>query len=99
MQNWVQESNMLLLKERLCGPSCYCQFCTNNTKTQTIAEHTSNTDLFVDELLHENEENYVDDSEDELDQWQQEQMDDDEELHTLMEFVFGSDSSDETEQQ
>ena len=58
-----------------------------------------NTDLFVDELLHENEENYVDDSEDELDQWQQEQMDDDKELHTLMEFVFGSDSSDETEQQ
>ena len=35
---------------------------------------------------------YVDDSEDDLSEWQREEMDPDEELNTLMHFVFASDS-------
>ena len=50
-------------------------------------------DLVVDELVSENV--YVDDSEDDLSEWQREEMDADDELNTLMHFVFGSDSGTE----
>ena len=40
--------------------------------------------------------NYVDDSEDDLSEWQREEMDPDEELNTLMHFVFASDSGTES---
>ena len=50
----------------------------------------------VDELLQEDDTNiYVEDSEDDLEEWRQDEMDADEELKTLMEFVFGSDSDQE----
>ena len=53
-------------------------------------------DLVVDELVQQNSEDvYVDDSEDDLSEWQREEMDPDEELNTLMHFVFASDSSTE----
>ena len=78
----------------MCGPSCYCQFCENQKNTSDSFSHV---DLLVDELLQDdNEENYVDESEDDLEEWQQQEMNDDE-LRTLMEFVFGPDSDDERE--
>ena len=50
-------------------------------------------DLVVDELVQQNSEDvYVDDSEDDLSEWQREEMDADDELNTLMHFVFASDS-------
>ena len=53
-------------------------------------------DLVVDELVQQNSEDvYVDDSEDDLSEWQREEMDPDEELNTLMHFVFTSDSGTE----
>ena len=75
-------------KERQCGPSCYCQFCNNlNTQRHTCPDET---DLVVKELLEENKaDTYTYDSDDDLDDWRREEMDDDEELCTLMEFVFG----------
>ena len=55
--------------------------------------------MLVDELLQEDEEaKYVEDSEDDLDEWQQQRMNDDEEFHTLMDFVFGPESDDDWEQ-
>ena len=72
-------------KERQCDPS-------NNLNTQ---RHTrpDETDLVVQELLEENNaDTYTDDSDDGLEDWRREEMDDDEELRTLMEFVFGSES-------
>ena len=86
-------------KERVCGPSCYCQFCTNHSHTHiATSEHV---DLLVDELVQvQNDDDiYVDDSEDDLVEWQQEEMDADDELNTLMDFVFGSDSSPEEGQE
>ena len=41
----------------------------------------------------------MDDSEDDLVEWEQEEMDADDELNTLMDFVFGSDSSPEEVQE
>ena len=81
-------------KERQCGPSCYCQFCNNlNTQRHTCPDET---DLVVQELLKENNaDTYTDDSDDGLEDWRREEMDDDEELRTLMEFVFGSESDQE----
>ena len=81
-------------KARNCGPSCYCQFCTNHRHTGTNT--SAHTDLLVDELVQQNSEDvYVDDSEDDLSEWQREEMDADDELNTLMHFVFGSDSGTE----
>ena len=52
----------------------------------------------MDELIQQNGESedlYVDDSEDDLSEWQHEEMDVDDELNTMMHVVFGSDSSPE----
>ena len=46
-------------------------------------------------MQQNSEDVYVDDSEDDLSEWQREEMDADEELNTLMHFVFGSDSGTE----
>ena len=46
-------------------------------------------------MQQNSEDVYVDDSEDDLSEWQREEMDPDEELNTLMHFVFGSDSGTE----
>ena len=86
-------------KERVCGPSCYCQFCTNHSHThRATSEHV---DLLVDELVQvQNDDDlYVDDSKDDLVEWQQEEMDADDELNTPMDFAFGSDSSPEEVQE
>ena len=81
-------------KERQCGPSCMCVFC-NNTQTLDRQSYSQN-DLVVEELLEEQDEDeYVDDSEDDLDQFRKEEMYNDDELRTLMEFVFGEESSDD----
>ena len=80
-------------KERKCGPSCCCQFCTNTTQSQT---QTTHTDLLVDELLQDAAEDiYVDDSDDDLMEWQQEEMDKDEELSSIMASVLGPESEEE----
>ena len=64
-----------------------------NTQRHTCADET---DLVVQELLEENNaDTYTDDSDDGLEDWRREEMDDDEELRTLMEFVFGSESDQE----
>ena len=46
-------------------------------------------------MQQNSEDVYVDDSEDDLSEWQREEMDADDELNTLMHFVFGSDSGTE----
>ena len=55
--------------------------------TQTLDRQSySQNDLVVEELLEEQDEDeYVDDSEDDLDQFRKEEMDNDDELRTLME--------------
>ena len=71
----------------------YCQFCTNNRKTTQTNAPSHEIDLLVDELIQESDDGpYVDDSDDDLVEWRQEEMDDDDELCTLMEFVFSSES-------
>ena len=84
-------------KERECGPSCCCHFCTNTcNETQTqIHAPSHEIDLVVDELIENNDDAYVEDSEDDLEEWHHEEMDEDEELRTLMDFVFGSESDKE----
>ena len=83
-------------KERECGPSCLCQFCNNLNKHGQSYTSSQETDLVVQEIIQENtDDTYVDESEDDLDDWRSEEMDADEELHTLMEFVFGPDSDQE----
>ena len=50
----------------------------------------------MDELIGENsEEVFVEESEDDLDEWQQEEMNEDEELSAIMDFVFGPDSDED----
>jgi hypothetical protein len=57
---------------------------------------TCYTDLLVDELLQDAAEDiYVDDSDDDLMEWQQEEMDKDEELSSIMASVFGPESDEE----
>ena len=46
-------------------------------------------------MQQNSEDVYVDDSEDDLSEWQREEMDPDEELNTLMHSVFASDSGTE----
>ena len=69
----------------------------NSAKTWTLKNtHTAETDLIVEEILDENAaDTYTDDSEDDLDDWRSAEMDQDEELQTLMEFMFGSESDQE----
>ena len=83
-------------KERECGPSCSCQFCNNLNKHGQSSTSSQETDLVVQEMLGENtDDTYVDESEDDLEEWRSEEMDADEELKTLMEFVFGPESDQE----
>ena len=82
-------------KERSCGPSCSCHFCKNNQHAGRDT-CTSESDLVVQDLLDEqSDEVFVDDSDDDLDQFRREEMDNDEELGALMDFVFGSASEEE----
>ena len=75
----------------LTSVSTICLSCYKSAKETCRHE----TDLVVEDLLEEhNDEIYVDDSDDDLDHFRSEEMDKDEKLRALMEFVFG-DSSDE----
>ena len=77
-------------KERECGPSCSCQFCKNMNTPTHMCSASDETDLVVQDLLEEkDDETYIADSDDDLDDWRREEMDDDQELKALMEFVFG----------
>ena len=70
-------------------------FCQNN---QNAGEATSRneTDLVVQDLLEEqSEDTYTDESDDDLDEFRREEMEDDTELRALMEFVFGPESDKE----
>ena len=61
-------------------------------KHKQIHAPSHEIDLVVDELIQENENDddaYVEDSEDDLEEWHHEEMDGDEEFRTLVEFVFG----------
>ena len=72
------------------------QHFTDQIETFLEARGFTTGDLVVDELVQQNSEDvYVDDSEDDLSEWQREEMDPDEELNTLMHFVFASDSGTE----
>ena len=82
-------------KERTCGPSCSCHFCTNspNRANETC---TNESDLVIQELLDEQSEDlYVDESDDDLEDIRQEEMDNDEELQMMMDFVFGDEVEEE----
>lgn len=77
-------------KDRICGPSCSCINCMNSTRTP-VPSANDPTDLEVQDLLNEpTEDEYVNDSEDDL-----EEMREDEELADIMEFVFGAESDEE----
>ena len=74
-------------KERSCGPSCACHFCKNNPNAgkETCP---SEADLVVQDLLEEqSDETYIEES---VEEFRREEMDNDEELRALMDFVFGS---------
>ena len=76
-------------KERICGPNCQCINCTNTTITQTT--DVGITELEVEDLLQEtNDDEYVDDSGDDL-----EEMREDQELSEIMDSVFGLESDEE----
>ena len=80
-------------KERECGPSCSCQFCKNMNTPTHMCSASDETDLVVQDLLEEkDDETYIDDSDYDLDDWRREEM---EELKALMEFVFGCESDQE----
>lgn len=82
-------------KDRSCGLSCLCHFCQNN---QNAGEVTSRdkTDLVVQDLLEEqSEDTYTDESDNDLDEFPREEMEDDMELRAFMEFVFGPESDEE----
>ena len=85
-------------KERKCGPSCSCHFCKNTSQSQRETRETcaNETDLVVNDLLEENcEDTYVEESDDDLEEFGVEEMNNDEELQVLMEFVFGPEMEDE----
>ena len=85
-------------KERKCGPSCSCHFCKNTSLSQRETRETcaNETDLVVNDLLEENcEDTYVEESDDDLEELRVEEMNNDEELQVLMDFVFGPEMEDE----
>ena len=54
------------------------------------------TDLVVQNLLEEpSDYTYIEESDDDLEEFRSEEMDDDEELRVLMDFVFGPNSDEE----
>ena len=76
-------------KERQCGPSCSCHFHKNSPHAESET-CTSENDLLVQDLLEESsDETFTEES---LEDLRSEEMDDDEELRQLMDFVFGSES-------
>ena len=82
-------------KDRKCGPSCSCHFCKNtiNPQKETC---TSETDLLVQDLLEEHsDDTYVEESDDDLEDLRNEEMDNDQELQELMDYVFGPETDDE----
>ena len=83
-------------KDRKCGPSCCCQFCKNIKKFEKET-CTSERDLVIQGLLEEHSDNtYVEESDDEdLEHLRNEEMDNDEELQGIMDFVFGPDTDEE----
>ena len=82
-------------KERSCGPSCLCHFCKNNPNA-TKESCMNDTDLVVQDLLEEpSDDTYIEESDDDLEEFRSEEMDDDEELRVLMDFVFGPNSDEE----
>ena len=75
---------------RICGPSCGCINCTNSTHTP-VPSSSDTADLEIQDLLNEVvEDEYVDDSGDDL-----EEMREDEELQDIVNFVFGPESDEE----
>ncbi len=89
-------------KDSLCGPGCQCRNCTNTTVNTTSQGELLNS-VEVQHLLEEerNDENaddsdmeYVDTSDDDLDEIREEIMDD-EELNEIMHDVFGEDSDED----
>ena len=76
--------------EKICGPSCQCINCTN-IPTKAVTTELETLDLLDEE--QEQEEEYVSDSDDELDDLRVERETDD-----IMRFVFGdSSASDDSE--
>ena len=70
-------------------PSCCCQFC-KNIKKLDKETCTSERDLVIQGLLEEHSDNtYVEESDDEdLEHLRNEEMDNDEELQGIMDFVW-----------
>ena len=75
-------------KERNCGPSCSCHFCNNSPQSQRET-CMNETDFVVNDLLEEKSDDaYVKESDDDVEELRAEEMDKDEELQVLMNFVF-----------
>ena len=82
-------------KDRSCGPSCMCHFC-KNTPNAGKETCTSETDLVVQDLLEERSEDiYIEESDDDLEDLRTEEMDNDDELRQIMDFVFGPESEED----
>ena len=73
-----------------------CQFCKNKKKLEKET-CTNERDLVIQGLLEEHSNNtYVEESDDEdLEHLRNEEMDNDEELQGIMDFVFGPDTDEE----
>ena len=83
MQRGLFDTKMLL--EKICGPSCQCINCTN-IPNKAVTTELETLDLLDEE--QEQEEEYVSDSDDELDDLRVERETDD-----IMRFVFGDSSA------
>ena len=83
-------------KEKLCGPGCKCRNC-QNTTTTTTTQGISLDLVEIQDLLEEeqtSETEYVDSSDDDLEEFREEMMGD-EELDEIMHNVFGDDSDED----
>ena len=72
-----------------------CHFC-KNTPNAGKETCTSETDLVVQDLLEERSEDiYIEESDDDLEELRTEEMDNDDELRQIMDFVFGPESEED----
>ena len=69
----------------------------NHVATPTVKEMRvwKSKSILIQEMIENVDDAYIEDSDDDLDEWQSEAINNDEELQNIMDFVFGPDSDKE----
>ena len=69
----------------------------NQVATPTLKEMRvwRSKSILIQEMIENVDDTYIEDSDDDLDEWQSEAINNDEELQNIMDFVFGPDSDKE----